>query len=118
MAKAINLRNLSFEENYWSRKARESREVELNWRVKENIVDTLMSFTWFVHGLPSHCILLRCTIQDMDAFCNRAVMFRMLYYNRGREAYRFEGIHLHCAFFTVTGTDDRPSRTSLCHVTR
>ncbi|EGN94459.1 hypothetical protein SERLA73DRAFT_114694 [Serpula lacrymans var. lacrymans S7.3] len=33
-------------ENHWARSARESRETELDWRIKENIVDTIISFIW------------------------------------------------------------------------
>lgn len=32
----------------WSRKAEKAREEELWWRVKLNVVDTMISFIWFV----------------------------------------------------------------------
>lgn len=35
-------------ENHWASKSRQSREDELKWRVKENTVDTLISFIWYV----------------------------------------------------------------------
>lgn len=39
---------ISLESEYtWSRKAQGAREVELDWRVKENIVDTTISFIWY-----------------------------------------------------------------------
>ncbi|KIM47463.1 hypothetical protein M413DRAFT_22125 [Hebeloma cylindrosporum] len=43
-----NIRFLKFYgwEYPWSRKAQNSRETELQWRVKGNIVDTLISFIW------------------------------------------------------------------------
>ncbi|KAG2149655.1 P-loop containing nucleoside triphosphate hydrolase protein [Suillus cothurnatus] len=43
-----NIRFLKFYgwENQWSRTAHQAREVELNWRVKENVVDTIISFIW------------------------------------------------------------------------
>ncbi|KAF5323393.1 hypothetical protein D9611_005605 [Ephemerocybe angulata] len=43
-----NIRFLKFYgwEYDWSRKSEEARERELSWRVKGNIVDTLMSFIW------------------------------------------------------------------------
>ncbi|KAH7930921.1 pleiotropic drug resistance ABC transporter [Leucogyrophana mollusca] len=43
-----NVRFLKFYgwENQWASAARQSREVELSWRVKENIVDTAISFIW------------------------------------------------------------------------
>ncbi|KAF8808123.1 pleiotropic drug resistance ABC transporter [Phlegmacium glaucopus] len=43
-----NIRFLKFYgwEYQWSRKAQAARETELKWRVKENIVDTLISFIW------------------------------------------------------------------------
>jgi hypothetical protein len=61
-------------ENHWASRGQEARESELQWRVKENIVDTLISFIWFAilylppirthspetgHGfpLPPHCRL-------------------------------------------------------------
>jgi len=34
--------------NQWSRKACDSREDELQWRVKENVVSVIMSFIWWV----------------------------------------------------------------------
>jgi ABC-type multidrug transport system fused ATPase/permease subunit len=43
-----NIRFLKFYgwEIRWSRRAREAREYELKWLVKENIVSTLVSFIW------------------------------------------------------------------------
>ncbi|CAL1717117.1 unnamed protein product [Somion occarium] len=43
-----NIRFLKFYgwETGWTNKVRESRENELRWRVKENIVNTLISFIW------------------------------------------------------------------------
>lgn len=43
-----NVRFLKFYgwENGWAAKARVAREHELRWRVKSNIVDTIMSFLW------------------------------------------------------------------------
>ncbi|KAF8899072.1 hypothetical protein BD779DRAFT_1781441 [Infundibulicybe gibba] len=43
-----NIRFLKFNgwEYYWSRNAHEARGAELQWRVKENIVDTAISFIW------------------------------------------------------------------------
>ncbi|KDQ63255.1 hypothetical protein JAAARDRAFT_29273 [Jaapia argillacea MUCL 33604] len=43
-----NIRFLKFYgwENFWASKVRKSRERELNWRVKENIVDTAIAFIW------------------------------------------------------------------------
>ncbi|KAG6919005.1 hypothetical protein DXG01_009715 [Tephrocybe rancida] len=43
-----NIRFLKFYgwEYHWSRKAENSREEELQWRVKQNAVDTLTSFIW------------------------------------------------------------------------
>ncbi|TFK77428.1 P-loop containing nucleoside triphosphate hydrolase protein [Pluteus cervinus] len=43
-----NIRFLKFYgwEYHWSRNALESREIELQWRVKQNIVNTLISFIW------------------------------------------------------------------------
>lgn len=35
-------------ENHWAKKSLRSREEELKWRVKENTVDTLISFIWYV----------------------------------------------------------------------
>ncbi|KAG1791178.1 uncharacterized protein HD556DRAFT_1445441 [Suillus plorans] len=35
-----------FIENQWSRIAHRAREEELDWRVKENVVDTIISFIW------------------------------------------------------------------------
>ena len=35
-------------ENRWANKSRQSRDDELKWRVKENTVDTLISFIWYV----------------------------------------------------------------------
>jgi hypothetical protein len=40
-------------ENQWSRKAQEARQTELQWRVKENVVDTLISFIWFATSYQS-----------------------------------------------------------------
>lgn len=37
---------MSWLETRWSNRVRESREEELRWRVKENIVDTLITFIW------------------------------------------------------------------------
>lgn len=31
----------------WEQKGRDARETELKWRVKENIVDTGISFIWY-----------------------------------------------------------------------
>jgi hypothetical protein len=33
-------------EYYWADKVQGTRESELKWRIKENIVDTLISFIW------------------------------------------------------------------------
>jgi len=33
-------------ENFWASGVRDKRETELRWRVKENIVATLISFIW------------------------------------------------------------------------
>jgi hypothetical protein len=33
-------------EYHWAAKAQGSRETELRWRVKENTVDTVISFIW------------------------------------------------------------------------
>lgn len=33
-------------ENFWADKARKSRENELKWRVKENVVNTMIAFIW------------------------------------------------------------------------
>lgn len=33
-------------ENYWAKKSQNARENELSWRVKQNVVDTLVSFIW------------------------------------------------------------------------
>ncbi|KAF8167359.1 pleiotropic drug resistance ABC transporter [Crassisporium funariophilum] len=43
-----NIRFLKFYgwEYQWSRKAQNARETELKWRVKENIVETVISFIW------------------------------------------------------------------------
>ncbi|KAJ7492339.1 P-loop containing nucleoside triphosphate hydrolase protein [Mycena latifolia] len=43
-----NIRFLKFFgwEYYWSNTARNARETELSWRVKENTVDTVISFIW------------------------------------------------------------------------
>ncbi|KAG1754951.1 P-loop containing nucleoside triphosphate hydrolase protein [Suillus paluster] len=43
-----NIRFLKFYgwENQWARSAHQAREEELNWRIKENIVDTVISFIW------------------------------------------------------------------------
>ncbi|KAG1864676.1 P-loop containing nucleoside triphosphate hydrolase protein [Suillus subalutaceus] len=43
-----NIRFLKFYgwENQWSRTAHQAREEELSWRVKENVVDTIISFIW------------------------------------------------------------------------
>ncbi|KAK7465464.1 hypothetical protein VKT23_005441 [Stygiomarasmius scandens] len=43
-----NIRFLKFYgwEYYWGRKTNEKRETELKWRVKNNIVDTLITFIW------------------------------------------------------------------------
>ncbi|KIJ66220.1 hypothetical protein HYDPIDRAFT_26589 [Hydnomerulius pinastri MD-312] len=43
-----NIRFLKFYgwENQWANSARQSREAELRWRVKENVVDTVISFIW------------------------------------------------------------------------
>ncbi|KAG2044379.1 P-loop containing nucleoside triphosphate hydrolase protein [Suillus americanus] len=43
-----NIRFLKFYgwENQWSRGAHQAREEELSWRVKENVVDTIISFIW------------------------------------------------------------------------
>ncbi|KAG1834405.1 P-loop containing nucleoside triphosphate hydrolase protein [Suillus variegatus] len=43
-----NIRFLKFYgwENQWSRTAHQAREEELDWRVKENVVDTIISFIW------------------------------------------------------------------------
>ncbi|KAJ3517873.1 hypothetical protein NLJ89_g222 [Agrocybe chaxingu] len=38
--------NTSSKEYTWSRKAQQARESELRWRVKGNIVDTMISFIW------------------------------------------------------------------------
>lgn len=35
-----------FTEYYWGAKTSERRESELGWRVKENVVDTAISFIW------------------------------------------------------------------------
>lgn len=37
---------IKFSEYYWADKVQGARESELKWRVKENIVDTLISFIW------------------------------------------------------------------------
>lgn len=34
-------------EYYWASKGRDAREKELQWRVKENVIDTLVSFIWY-----------------------------------------------------------------------
>lgn len=44
--RARNLHTYSRAENHWADKTRRSREDELKWRVKENTVDTLISFIW------------------------------------------------------------------------
>lgn len=36
-----------FVENGWAQKARSSRETELKWRVKQNVIMTLVSFIWY-----------------------------------------------------------------------
>jgi len=43
-----NIRFLKFYgwDNRWAHKVNELRELELAWRVKEGIVDTLISFIW------------------------------------------------------------------------
>ncbi|KAL0951622.1 hypothetical protein HGRIS_008303 [Hohenbuehelia grisea] len=43
-----NVRFLKFYgwENQWSRRAQGARETELKWRVKENVIDTFISFIW------------------------------------------------------------------------
>ncbi|KAG7099723.1 hypothetical protein E1B28_001540 [Marasmius oreades] len=43
-----NIRFLKFYgwENHWGRKTHELRENELRWRVKQNVVDTLITFVW------------------------------------------------------------------------
>ncbi|KIK07255.1 hypothetical protein K443DRAFT_129256 [Laccaria amethystina LaAM-08-1] len=43
-----NIRFLKFYgwEYQWARNAQDARETELRWRVKENVVDTLISFIW------------------------------------------------------------------------
>ncbi|KAF9469837.1 P-loop containing nucleoside triphosphate hydrolase protein [Collybia nuda] len=43
-----NIRFLKFYgwENHWASKAQRSRDAELQWRIKENIVDTAISFIW------------------------------------------------------------------------
>ena len=42
-------------ETRWSERVRESRETELTWRVKANIVDIVMSFIWQVQTIPFRC---------------------------------------------------------------
>lgn len=37
---------VAISEYYWAGKVQDARESELKWRVKENIVDTLISFIW------------------------------------------------------------------------
>ncbi|KIY50417.1 hypothetical protein FISHEDRAFT_64655 [Fistulina hepatica ATCC 64428] len=43
-----NIRFLKFYgwENVWARTAQKARDTELNWRIKENVVDTAISFIW------------------------------------------------------------------------
>lgn len=36
-----------FVENRWAQKATNSRETELKWRVKQNVLMTLFSFIWY-----------------------------------------------------------------------
>ncbi|TFK41840.1 pleiotropic drug resistance ABC transporter [Crucibulum laeve] len=43
-----NIRFLKFFgwEYHWARQGQQSRETELKWRIKENVVDTVISFIW------------------------------------------------------------------------
>lgn len=41
-------------EYYWADKVQGTRESELKWRVKENIVDTLISFIWLSFIYTDH----------------------------------------------------------------
>src|ERR1700691_4800493 len=68
-------------ENYWANKAQRSREDELKWRVKDNILSTSISFIWSAVLLITFRIQ-RSTkdfFQDMDAVCNGSNMFPVLH---------------------------------------
>ncbi|KAF9270717.1 pleiotropic drug resistance ABC transporter [Marasmius fiardii PR-910] len=53
-----NIRFLKFYgwENHWGRKTHELREKELRWRVKQNLVDTIITFIWI--WIPSATALV------------------------------------------------------------
>ena len=35
-------------ENHWANGVRNRRDTELKWRIRENILGTLISFIWFI----------------------------------------------------------------------
>lgn len=43
--------SLAHAETRWTSRVRDAREKELGWRVKENIVNTVISFIWYVRLL-------------------------------------------------------------------
>jgi hypothetical protein len=38
-------------ENHWGRNTNQLRETELRWRVKQNIVDTFITFIWYANAV-------------------------------------------------------------------
>jgi len=90
--RARNLHTYSRAENHWADKTRRSREDELKWRVKENTVDTLISFIWSAE-LGFH----------VD--CRTKIDCR-------------QSIHSHCALFQAARTYDSITRTGFCYASR
>lgn len=55
-------------ENLWTSNINAKREEELKWRVRENVVDTIISFVWCVAYNSTDAILTSryINLQDMD----------------------------------------------------
>ena len=106
-----------FAENKWAQKARNSRETELKWQVKENVIITIVSFIWYLsrqYHYPSSDFFA----QDLDTFGGGACHIYVLYFDRRRKAHRFQDIYVFGPVFLFAGIDDAIAGSYICPSSR
>lgn len=68
-------------EYHWARKSQNARETELQWRVKQNIVDTLISFIWFVASIYPITLSPDSGVQDLDTLGDSPLFIHVLHFD-------------------------------------
>lgn len=100
-------------ETGWSSRARDARETELRWRVKENIVSTVISFIWWVKAFLVFMTAKLWGSQDLDAIRHGALDIPLLHAPCRPKADRFEGLYFHCTLQPAARAHDRASRPGI-----